>query len=54
MVKFCMCNAAKAIGLSILAFNLGIIAGMFCPLQVFAIIELLMLSVLGYLCLFKW
>lgn len=49
-----MCDSVKAIGLSILAFNLGIIAGMFCPLHIFAVIELAILTVLGYLCLFKW
>lgn len=52
--RFHMCDSVKAIGLSILAFNLGIIAGMFCPLHIFAVIELAILTVLGYLCLFKW
>ncbi len=54
MVNFCMCGASKAIGLAILAFSLGTIAGMLCPLYVLAVIELIMLSLLGYLCLFKW
>lgn len=54
MVNFCMCAAAKAIGLSILTFSIGIVVGMFCPLHVLAVIELLMLLLLGYLCLFKW
>lgn len=58
MVNFCInwgsCGASKAIGLSILTFSIGIVIGMFCPLQVLAVIELLMLLLLGYLCLFKW
>lgn len=54
MVNFCMCGAAKAIGLSILTFTVGLLIGMFCPLYVLAVIELLLLILLGYLCLFKW
>ncbi len=54
MVNFCMCGASKAIGLSILTFSIGIVVGMFCPLQALAVIELAMLLLLGYLCLFKW
>jgi hypothetical protein len=49
-----MCGAAKAIGLSILTFSIGIVIGMFCPMQVLAVIELFMLFLFGYLCLFKW
>lgn len=54
MINFCMCGAAKAIGLSILTFSAGIVIGIFCPMQVLAVIELFMLFLLGYLCLFKW
>lgn len=54
MINFCMCGAAKAIGLSILTFTLGVIIGMLCPIQILAVIELAMLVLLGYLCLFKW
>ena len=54
MVNFCMCGAAKAIGLSILTFIVGLLIGMFCPLYILAVIELLLLILLGYLCLFKW
>lgn len=54
MINFCMCQAAKAIGLSILTFTVGVIIGMLCPIQVLAVIELIMLVLLGYLCLFKW
>lgn len=54
MVNFSMCGASKAIGLSILTFTVGVIVGMLCPIQVLAVIELVMLILLGYLCLFKW
>ena len=54
MINFCMCGASKAIGLSILTFTVGVIVGMLCPIQVLAVIELIMLVLLGYLCLFKW
>ena len=54
MVNLCMCGASKAIGLSILTFRVGVIVGMLCPIQVLAVLELVMLVLLGYLCLFKW
>lgn len=54
MIKFCACGAAKAVGLSILTFCLGIMFGMLCPLHILAVIELILLLFLGYLCLFKW
>ncbi len=54
MVNLCMCGAAKAIGLSILTFSIGIIIGMFCPVSLLAAIEFVMLLLLGYICLFKW
>ena len=54
MVNFCMRGAAKAIGLSILAFCVGIMVGLFCPLPVLAVIEMVLLTVFGYLCLFRW
>ena len=54
MVNFCMRGAAKAIGLSILAFCIGIMIGLFCPLPVLAVIEMVLLTVFGYLCLFRW
>lgn len=54
MINFCICGASKAIGLSILTFSVGIVIGMLCPLAALAVIELAMLLLLGYLCLFKW
>lgn len=54
MVNLCMCGAGKAAGLTVLAFSIGMVIGMFCPLAVLVVIELLMLLFLGYLCLFKW
>lgn len=52
--RFCMGDAARAIGLAVLAFNIGLIAGKFCPFQIIAVIQLAVLSFIGYLCLFKW
>ncbi len=54
MINFCMRGASKAVGLSILAFCLGILLGLLCPLYVLAVIEMLMLTIFGYLCLCKW
>ncbi len=54
MLNFCMCGAAKAVGLSLLTFTIGVIIGMVCPIQALAVIELIMLVLVGYLCLCKW
>lgn len=54
MPNICMCGAVKAIGLAILAFTLGAVAGLVCPLAVLAVVELVILAGFGYLCLFKW
>lgn len=55
MVKCCCLKGAeKAVGLAILAFCLGTVVGMFCPIKILAIIELALLLILGHLCLFKW
>lgn len=54
MLNFCMCGASKAVGLSVLTFTIGVIIGMLCPIQVLAVIELVMLILVGYLCLCKW
>lgn len=50
----CMRGASKAIGLSLLTFSIGVLAGLLCPLYVLAIIELFVLALLGYLCLLKF
>ncbi len=54
MINFCMHGCAKAIGLTSLAFCLGVISGMFFPVAFVAVIEMLLLILFGYLCLFKW
>lgn len=55
MIKCCnRCGATKTIGLSVLAFTLGVVMGMLCPVQLLAVLELILLILLGYLCLFKW
>ena len=54
MINFCMRGAPKAVGLSILTFCIGILLGLLCPLYVLAVIEMIMLTLFGYLCLFKW
>lgn len=53
-INLCRCGSAKTIGLSILAFSIGVGIGMCCPLQVLAVIEFILLLLLGYICLFKW
>ena len=54
MLNFCMRGCSKAAGLSALSFCLGIVAGMFLPIAAVAVIETLLLVLIGYLCLFKW
>ena len=54
MLNFCMCGAIKAVGLSVLTFTIGALIGMLCPIQVLAVIELIILIIVGYLCLCKW
>ena len=54
MLNFCMGGASKAVGLSVLTFTIGVIIGMLCPIQVLAVIELVLLILVGYLCLCKW
>lgn len=54
MLNFCMRGFAKAVGLAILSFCLGVIAGACLPAVWVAVIEMLMLIAFGYLCLFKW
>lgn len=54
MLNFCMRGCARAVGLSALAFCLGVIAGLFFPIMVVAVIEMFLLIVFGYMCLFKW
>ncbi|MBQ2664005.1 MAG: hypothetical protein IJH36_08260 [Clostridia bacterium] len=54
MLKICTRGALKAAGLAILAFCLGVLAGKFLPPFWLAVIEMAILAVFGYLCLFRW
>ena len=54
MLNWCMRGCSRAAGLSALSFCLGIVTGMFLPIAAVAVIETLMLILIGYLCLFKW
>ncbi|MCI5605658.1 MAG: hypothetical protein ACI4C7_03980 [Clostridia bacterium] len=54
MLNFCMSGCAKAVGLTALAFCMGIVSGMFLPIAVLVVIETLLLLLVGWLCLFKW
>ncbi len=52
--KLCMCSliGAKQIGAAMLAFSAGIVAGLFLPIYIIAVMETLMIILLGYFCLF--
>lgn len=54
MLNLCMRGCSKAAGLSALSFCIGIVAGLFLPIAAVAVIETLLLILIGYLCLFKW
>ena len=54
MVKICVPNAVKSIGLTILAFTLGAVIGLICPLKILAIVELLVMAAFGDMCLFMF
>lgn len=54
MLNICMRGCSKAIGLASLAFCTGVVAGAFLPIAMLAVMELILLLLLGYLCLFKW
>ena len=54
MLNCCMRGCSKAVGLSVLSFALGVIAGAFLPIAIIAVIEMIFLLIFGYLCLFKW
>ena len=44
----------KAVGLAALPFCVGIVAGLVLPIAVVAVLEALLLIIMGYCCLFKW
>ena len=54
MINVCMKDCSKAVGLTALSFCLGMIAGLFLPLAAVAVIEMALLVIIGWLCLFKW
>ncbi len=54
MVNLCMSGCVKTVGLTALAFCLGVVAGLFLPVAVLAVIETILLVLFGWLCLFKW
>ncbi len=54
MLNVCMKGFVKAAGLAILALCVGIIVGRCVPPFWIAVLELAVLAVFGYLCLFKW
>lgn len=54
MLNCCMKGCSKAVGLSALSFSAGIIAGAVLPIAAVAVVEMVFILLLGYLCLFKW
>ena len=44
----------KAVGLAALTFCIGIVAGLILPIYIVAVLEALLLVIMGYCCLFKW
>jgi len=54
VVNVCMRGCSKAAGLAALSFCLGIVAGLFLPIAAVAVIETVLLIMIGYLCLFRW
>lgn len=44
----------KAVGMSALAFCIGIVAGLVLPIYIVAVLEAFLIVVMGYCCLFKW
>lgn len=54
MINVCMKGCSKAAGLAALSFCAGMAAGLFLPIAVVAVVEALLLMVIGWLCLFKW
>ena len=53
-VFFMIAFGCKAIGLAALAFCIGIVAGLILPIYIVAVIEAVLLVLMGYCCLFKW
>ncbi len=53
-MKCCIRFERKTAGLIALSFCIGTIAGLLLPIYIVAIIEMAMLIILGYFCLFKW
>jgi hypothetical protein len=49
-----LARGSKALGLSVLTFCLGVIAGLILPIYVVAVIEAVLIVMIGYCCLFRW
>ncbi|MCX7715329.1 MAG: hypothetical protein N2171_06350 [Clostridia bacterium] len=47
-----MARGCKAMGLAALMFCLGVIAGLLLPICIVAVIEAVLVLLIGYLCLF--
>ena len=48
------CLGCKACGVSALTFCLGKIAGSIFPVELIAVLEAILIVVMGYCCIFKW
>lgn len=44
----------KSVGLASLTFCVGVVAGLVLPICAVAVLEAIMILVMGYCCLFKW
>ena len=44
----------KAVGLAALTFCVGVVAGLVLPICVVAVIEAVLIVIMGYCCLFRW
>ena len=44
----------KAVGLAALTFCIGVVAGLVLPICVVAVIEAVLIVIMGYCCLFRW
>ena len=51
---FMICLGCKAVGLAALTFCIGTVAGMILPIAVVAVLEAILIVLMGYCCLFRW
>lgn len=50
--RFDLC--CKSAGISCFAFCLGMVTGLCLPIYVVAVLEAVLILLMGYLCVFKW